>query len=178
MTLDMFKTPLHTPAHLLRDDSIYTVTASTYQQQNFMESNRRKEQWQNAFFKACQLYQWHIIAWVVLNNHYHIIMRLPEQNAASLPKLIASLHKFTARQWNVDDKQPGRKIWWNYWDTCIDSEKDFENRLKYVFWNPVKHGLVLRPEEYNFSSYRDFMTKSNTLFPIDSTIEANDVPEF
>ncbi|MEO8354303.1 MAG: hypothetical protein ABI621_00170 [Chloroflexota bacterium] len=143
-----------------------------------MEKSRRKEQWQNAFFKACELYQWHIIAWVVLTNHYHIMVRSPKQNAASLPKLIASLHKFTARQWNVDDRQPGRMVWWNYWDTCIRSEKDFGNRLNYVFWNPVKHGLVSHPEEYECSSYRDFTAKSTDLSSLGSMMEVNDVPEF
>jgi putative transposase len=178
MTPSIFKTPLHTPAHLFQDDSISMVTASTYKKHNFMESDERKEQWQNAYFKACELYQWHVIAWVVLNNHYHLMMRSPEQNGRNLPKLIASLHKFTARQWNDDDKQSGRKIWWNYWDTCIRSEKDFENRLNYVFWNPVKHGLVSQPEEYEFSNYRYFLKKAIYLSPLDPTIEVNDVPEF
>src|SRR6266498_4429286 len=109
MTSDIFKIPLHTPAHLFREDSIYMITASTYQQQVFIESDKRKDQWRNAFFKACELYQWHIIAWVVLDNHYHVILKSPERSATNLPKLIASLHKFTARQWNDEDKKPGRK---------------------------------------------------------------------
>lgn len=178
MTSDIFKTSPHTPAHLFRDDSIYMVTAVIYQRQNLIEKNSRKEQWQKAFFKACELYQWHRIAWVVLNNHYHILIRSPKQNAANLPKLIASLHQFTARQWNIDDNQPGRKVWWNYWDTCIRSEKDFEKRLNYVFWNPVKHGLVSLPDEYEFSSYRDFMAKPIYISAPDLAIEVKDVPKF
>jgi putative transposase len=178
MTADIFKTSPHTPAHLFRNDSIYMVTAVIYQRQNLIEKSNRKEQWQKAFFKACEIYQWHIIAWVVLNNHYHIMIRSPEQNATNLPKLIASLHKFTARQWNAEDRESGRKVWWNYWDTCIRTEKDFENRLKYMFWNPVKHGLVLQPEEYKFSSYRNFMEKPSYLSSLGSAMEVNDVPEF
>ena len=178
MTSDIFKTSLHAPAHLFRDDSIYMVTASTYQKQVFIASDSRKAQWRNSFFKACELYQWHIIAWVVLDNHYHIILKSPEQDVANLPQLIASLHKFTARKWNDEDGVKGRKVWWNYWGTCIRSEKDFEARLHYVFWNPVKHGLVSHPEEYAFSNYREFLQNEISLEPFDPTIEVNDVPEF
>ena len=178
MTSEIFKTSWHTPAHLFRDDSIYIVTASTYQKQVFIESDSRKAQWRNSFFKACELYQWHIIAWVVLDNHYHIIRKSPQQDVAILAQLIASLHRFTARTWNNEDGVKGRKVWWNYWDTCIRSEKDFEARLCYVFWNPVKHGLVSHPGEYAFSNYRNFLQNEISLEPFDPTIEVNDVPEF
>jgi putative transposase len=177
MTSDIFKIPLHTPAHLFREDSIYMITASTYQQQVFIESDKRKDQWRNAFFKACELYQWHIIAWDVFDNHYHVILKSPERSATNLPKLIASLHKFTARQWNDEDKKPGRKVWWNYWDSCIRSEKDFDARLRYVFWNPVKHGLVSRPEGHTFSNYGEFLQNEIPLGPFDPTVEVNHVPE-
>jgi putative transposase len=176
--MDIFKTALHTPAHLFRSDSFYIVTGSIYQKQAFIKSSERKSQWRDTFLKASELYHWHLIAWVVLDNHYHIIIKSPEQNANNLPKLIASLHKFTARQWNDEDGVSGRKVWWNYWDTCIRSEIDFDTRLRYVFWNPVKHGLVSQPEEYAFSNYKDFLNHSVPLEPLDFTIEVNDVPEF
>jgi putative transposase len=79
------------------------------------------------------------------------------ENPASLSKVIASYHKFTSRRWNDEDNFPGRKVWWNYWDTCIRSEKDYYNRLRYIFWNPVKHGLVENPEDYSFSNYQEFL---------------------
>jgi putative transposase len=99
------------------------------------------------------------------------------ENPASLSKFTASYHKFTSRQWNDDENVPGRKVWWNYWDTCIRSEKDYYNRLRYIFWNPVKHGLVDNPEDYAFSNYRDFI-KGQDGFDFSGMDEVNDVPEF
>ena len=69
----------------------------------------------------------------------------------------------------------GRKVWWNYWDTCIRAEHDYCSRLRYVFWNPVKHGLVDSPEEYNFSNYAVYLDPRFDTTGID---EVNDVPEF
>lgn len=108
-------------------------------------------QWQEAFLKAINIYEWRVIAWVVLNNHYPAMLEAPE-NPLTLGKMVASYHKFTARLWNDADKTPGRQVWWNYWDTCIRSEKDYNNRLGYIFWNPVKHGLAETIEAYPFSN--------------------------
>ena len=91
-----------------------------------------------------------------VDHHYHVIVRAPEDSAQSLPKFVASYHKFTSRQWNDADSKNGRQVWWNYWDTCIRSERDFLARFNYVNWSPVKHRVVSRPEDYLFSSYREY----------------------
>ena len=72
----------------------------------------------------------------------------------------------------------GRKVWWNYWDTCIRSESDYYTRLRYVFWNPVKHGLVSAPEEYTFSNYQEFLLQWQVEFDFTDIDEVSDVPEF
>jgi putative transposase len=177
MKSDIFKRAPNNPPHLFLPDTLYMLTASIYQNAYLIESPKRKSEWRNAFHEAAKIHKWEIIAWVVLHNHYHAIVQSPE-NVGTLSKFVGSYHKFTARQWNNDDKVNGRKVWWNYWDTCIRTEKGFENRLKYVFWNPVKHGLVSQPEEYEFSNYRDFLSRAIYLSPPDLNIEVNDVPEF
>lgn len=159
MADDVFKTAPHTPAHLFRAGAVYFVTGATYQRLPYMRSDTRKEQWLNAFRKAAEIYDWEIIAWVVLSNHYHYLARAPEESAENLPKFAASYHKFTAIQWNREDNAPGRKVWWNYWDTCMRSERDYLARLNYVHWNPVKHGIVRRMEDYAWSSYRAFLAE-------------------
>ncbi len=92
----------------------------------------------------------------MLSNHYHVIIQAPETGGHELPKLVASYHKFTARRWNDEDAQTGRQVWWNYWDTCLRSRAAYLARWNYIHWNPVRHGLVARPEDYAFSSYRQF----------------------
>ena len=171
-----FRRAPHNPPHLFRANAIYMVTASTYQGKYLLYESRRKASWRDALLKSADLYQWEVIAWVVLHNHYHAIVRSPE-DASSLSKFTASYHKFTARRWNEEDELAGRKVWWNYWDTCIRSERDYHNRVRYVFWNPVKHGLVQNAEDYPFSSYKDYLQRSEG-FEIGSTAEVDDVPEY
>lgn len=170
----IFKTALHNPPHLFVADTLYMLTASIYKKADLMRSPQRKLEWQEAFHEAAKIYQWQIVAWVILNNHYHAIVRSLE-HAGNLSKLINSYHKFTARKWNSEDGLNGRQVWWNYWDTCIRSERDYCNRLRYVFWNPVKHGLVEKPEDYRFSNYGEYLNQG---FDFEGIGEVNDVPEF
>jgi putative transposase len=119
MDEDSFKIADHTPSHLFMDNAIYIITGATYRRISYIKRDDRKKQWLSAFRHAAERYGWEIIAWIVLNNHYHTILQAPESMTNNLPKFIGSYHKFTARIWNDQDGRRGRKVWWNYWDTCI-----------------------------------------------------------
>ncbi len=175
---DIFKTAPHTPAHLFRADAIHMITGAIYQKLDLIHTAPRKAKWRDSFVKASEIYDWNIIAWVVLNNHYHALVKSPKGNATTLPKYISSFHKFTSRLWNSEDETRGRRVWWNYWDACIRNERDFLTRLKHIFWNPVKHGLVERPEDYPFSNYKEYLRSWKTGFEFSDVNEASDVQEF
>jgi putative transposase len=170
----VFKTAPHNPPHFFVAGTLYMLTGAIYGKAPLMISDQRKEEWQDAFHEAAKIYGWQIVAWVVLHNHYHAIVRSPE-DASNLSRFVNSYHKYTARKWNHEDGMSGRKVWWNYWDTCIRSEHDYCSRLKYVFWNAVKHGLVERPEEYEFSNYRAYLNTGDDFSRLN---EVNNVPEF
>ena len=171
-----FKTAPHNPPHLFVLPLVYLLTGAIYGKANLMEAPQRKVEWRDAFHEAAKIYEWQIIAWVVLHNHYHAIVRSPEL-AGSLSKFINSVHKFTARKWNREDQSRGRRVWWNYWDTCIRTDRDYYNRLRYVFWNPVKHQLAKRPEDYSFSNYGAYVAQWQEL-DFARMDEVRDVPEF
>ena len=177
MDATIFKKAPHNPPHLFLPNTLYMLTASTFQREPVMEKPERKLEWIQSFLLAAQKYAWSIFAWVVLDDHYHALVQSPD-NPHSLPKFVGSYHKFLARKWNEEDFSEGRKVWWNYWDTCVRSEMDFYNRLRYIFWNPVKHGLVQVAEEYKFSNYQEFIMKWQFEFDFTDRIEVGDVPEF
>jgi putative transposase len=172
----IFKTAHHNPPHLFVADTLYMLTASIYRKADLIKSSQRKLEWREAFYEAAKIYQWQIVAWVVLQNHYHAIVHSSEC-ANNLCKFINSYHKFTARKWNTEDEAKGRQVWWNYWDTCIRSEHDYYSRLRYVFWNPVKHGLVEKPEDYRFSNYCEYLDQLQSVGYVGMD-EVNNVPEF
>ena len=43
-----------------------------------------------------------------------------------------------------------------FWDRFVRHEKEFRERLEYMHLNPVRKGLVKRPEDWRWSSYNNF----------------------
>ena len=74
----IFKTAPYKPPHLFVADTLYMLTASIYKKADLMKVLRKVE-WRDAFHKAAKIYQWQIVAWVVLHNHYHAMFRSPER---------------------------------------------------------------------------------------------------
>jgi len=174
---DIFKRAPHNPPHLFLPKTLYMLTASTYPREHLMRSPDRKMAWLESFLKAAEIYEWRVIAWVILHNHYHAIVQSPE-TAKTLSKFTGSYHKYTSRKWNDEEESKGRQVWWNYWDTCLLSEHDYYARLRYVFWNPVQHKICNRPDEYHFSSYKEFLANWDVDFNFAKMDEVTDVPEF
>ncbi len=147
----------HAPLHLFVPNALYIVTASTLHKQRIFNSAAKLTLLQNTLFEVMLAYGWELQAWALFVNHYHFIARAPE-DGTSLKRLIQRLHSQSARLVNKIDHTPGRRVWFQYWDTCLTYEKSYYARLNYVHNNPVKHGLVSKAEQYPFCSAAWFKT--------------------
>ncbi|MEJ5251042.1 MAG: transposase [Chthonomonadetes bacterium] len=145
----------HSPLHLFVPNTFYMVTASTLHKQRLFNTPEKLGILQDTLFEVMQACGWRLQAWALFSNHYHFIAQSP-QDGVSLDRLIQHLHSQTARAINALDGTPGRKVWFQYWDTCLTYEKSYLARLNYVHYNPVKHGLVACAEQYPFCSAKWF----------------------
>ena len=152
MSGELYKVYPHNPPHLFRPQAIYMVTAATLRKRHLLDSDVKKAYFCETLFEQAAVLGWAIEAWAVLSNHYHFVAQAPEE-AITLKDLIRRVHSITAKFVNRLDKTPGRRVWYNYWDTCITYETSYHARLHYVHTNPVKHGLVARAADYPFCSY-------------------------
>ncbi|MCK4353067.1 transposase [candidate division WOR-3 bacterium] len=150
-----YKIYKHSPPHYFDSNQVYMITAATYQKIPYFKSNPNKSYLLDLLYNKFTQADWKIDAWVILDNHYHLLAQAPH-NASSLSAIIKEIHKFTAIQFNKEDNVAGRKVWWNYWDACITFESSYFARLNYIHYNPVKHGYVATPQDWNFSSYLKF----------------------
>ena len=149
-----FKKYPHNPPHLFIDGAIYFITGAILDKRHILRDDAHKEIVRAAMDKWFAHFDWQLDAWIILSNHYHLVAKA--KLAKNMPTIMARMHGGSATPLNRLDGAPGRQVWWNYWDTCIRAEADYLARFNYVHWNPVKHGIVTRPEEYAFSSYREF----------------------
>jgi REP-associated tyrosine transposase len=160
---DIYKTYLHNPPHYFVPNAMYIVTGSLLYKKRLLTDDKRKSLVLEILLERAARWSWELEAWAILENHYHFIACAPE-NALTLENLIRQLHSKTTVELNKLDKSLGRKVWHNYWDTCITHEKSYYARMHYIHINPVKHGLVENAEDYPLSSYRWFLDKVDETF--------------
>ena len=99
-----------------------------------------------------------IDAWVVLPDHMHCIWTLPagDHDFSTRWRLIKT--RFS-RGLPMGHRRPShiarqeRGIWQRrFWEHHIRDEADMAAHLHHCWFNPVKHGLVDRPEAWPYSS--------------------------
>jgi REP element-mobilizing transposase RayT len=88
-------------------------------------------------------------AYVVMSNHVHVLL----WPTALLRRITKSIKGFTAREANRILDRTGKKFWQEEsFDHVVRSEDEFYRIKRYIERNPVKAGLVKRPEEWPWSS--------------------------
>jgi putative transposase len=113
-----------------------------------------------AYREVMRRQPWITEAIVVLPEHLHCVWRLPhgDTDFAGRWQAIKSLftrqlshsQPVTARQ----RRKRERGIWQTrYWEHLIRDEADFRHHLEYIFFNPVKHGLVSQPSAWPYSTF-------------------------
>ena len=151
-----YKEWAHAPSHLFQPGAIYMITAATYKKALLFDTPQKRDFLLSALFEESERLEWRMQAWAVMANHYHFVALAPS-DADSLKTLTRRLHSRTARWVNGETGHRGRKVWHQYWDTCLTFEKSYLARLNYVHMNPVKHGIVSKATAYPWCSMAWFL---------------------
>ncbi|MBV5273142.1 MAG: transposase [Lamprocystis purpurea] len=145
----------HRPPHLYLDAQWYLLTASTFGRAPLIRADEDKRLFREVLEAKTRRFEMRLRAWVILDQHYHLLFQTPPRQR--LRRFVTELHGASAHAVNTRAGMRGRMVWENYWDTCIRTPQDWWARFNYVHGNPVKHGYVAHPGEWEFSSYRYFL---------------------
>ncbi len=150
------------------------VTAGTYGKEHRFMGDDRLTYLHDILLETVGEFHWKLEAWSVFSNHYHFIAEAPPEGSDSLRTMLRKLHSISAKWVNAKDVAAGRKVWHNYMETHIVTEKSHLARLHYVHANAVHHKRVLVPHQYPWCSAAWFERHSspariNTVygFPVD-----------
>jgi putative transposase len=106
-----------------------------------------------------------IDAIVILPDHIHIIMTLPESDVDYPTRLSLIKRRFTDAVVKLGTpvacRRNGEIALWQrrFWEHTIRDEGDFERHVDYVHFNPVKHGLVGCVCDWPYSSFHRYVRR-------------------
>lgn len=133
------------------------ITAGTFQKRPFLASDHCKGILLESLDFNAYKWGWRLLAYALLDNHYHLVMQTPPADPSRLAHIVQSAHSFSAYHFRREDPSIRGRIWWNFWDTPIDSRDSVWAHIHYVHQNPRLHGIADAPEQYAFSSYAAYL---------------------
>ena len=103
--------------------------------------------------------------YIVMPDHVHVVLQpLPIEGGNvmatrldqyhNLEDIVAGMKKHTSLEINRRSGDSGRLWETEYFDRIVRGEKDLEELIDYIHHNPVRWGLVDKPEDYRWSSLR------------------------
>jgi putative transposase len=154
----------HAPPHWNSEAGTYFITASTFHRTPVFNTPELLSLLQDHLLSSVASSGWKMQAWVVLQNHYHLLASSADEQNPCLGSWLKDLHRASAIAVNQLTKNTGRRVWMNYRETKITHQTSFLARMNYIHQNPVRHGIVSTPDAYPWSSYRWFSSNALPAF--------------
>ncbi len=152
----------------------YFFTVVTYNRRPIFSTPEAVEKLRHAFRYTLDRFPFTIVASVILPDHMHFIWTLLEESRdySTRWRLIKShfsrnwYSKRTISESESRQRKAEVDVWQRrFWEHMIRDEVDLSNHVEYIHYNPVKHGLVSSPADWEYSSFmkyvRDGMYASN-----------------
>jgi putative transposase len=130
----------------------FFVTTTVQDWERLFGSPRHKELLRDIIFKAVAKHKAHLFGYVLIPDHIHLLVEL-SGGGPSLSKFMQDVKSLSSRL-----IFPGKGTIWvpRFDDVAIYTEDQFRTKLAYIHNNPVKAGLVRRPEDYEYSSAKNW----------------------
>jgi putative transposase len=141
---------------------IYFFTVVTHRRQGFLCVPENVSLLRDAFRYVLQRHPFKIDAFVLLTDHLHCIWTLPpdDDDFSTRWRLVKSTFTRKCNPIYRDSPSSSRRrkneqaIWQRrFWEHRIRDEKDLIQHVEYIHYNPVKHGLVKTPKDWEYSSF-------------------------
>jgi len=94
-----------------------------------------------------------VYGYVVMPEHVHLLLSEPRQG--TLADAIKSLKQGVSRRLIGEAEHFWQK---RYYDFNVRNQRQFVEKLRYIYQNPVKRGLCQAAEDWEWSSYRQYAT--------------------
>jgi putative transposase len=143
---------------------LHFVTFSCYRRRANFVNDGCYSYFECALERTRRSYGMCVYAYVVMPEHVHLLVSEPERE--TLARAMQSLKQSVARTLALRAKDP----FWQarYYDFNVWSEKKFVEKVRYIHRNPVTRGLVKKPEDWPWSSFRHYLTGAEGTVEIES----------
>jgi len=142
------------PLRIEYPGAFYHLTSRGNERKDVFKSQRDREKFLSYLRSASERYQAVIHAFCMLSNHYHLLMETPNGNLSQIMRHINGAY---TTYFNVKRGRSGHLFQGRYKAILVEKDEYAKELSRYIHLNPVRAGIVEKPEKYPWSSYRYYI---------------------
>jgi len=135
-------------------------------------------------------YDFKLIGYIIMPDHIHLLIYPDQNRIKEFSNILEDFKKFTSRKLRTEMEKDKKTAWlrffrldetkrrnWKYhiWqqgydDLGVYNPKVVRTKLNYIHNNPVRKGLVEKPEDYLYSSARNYILDDQSIIRVDTEL--------
>jgi putative transposase len=144
---------------------LHFLTFSCYHRQPLFAKPEARRAFEEALERARNWYGFYVTGYVVMPEHVHLLVSEPERKA--LPIVIQMMKQAVTRR--LHTLHSDGAFWQRrYYDFNVSGERKRVEKLRYMHRNPVERGLVEKPVDWPWSSFRHYLLGEDGVVEIES----------
>lgn len=129
---------------------LYHITSRGNKKEAIYISEEDREKFLSVLGDACAKYQWLCHSYCLMTNHYHLLIETPLGN---LSKGMRYLNSVYTQKFNRSHNRIGHVLQGRYKSILVEKDSYLLELSRYIVLNPVRAGMVQKPDEWPWSSY-------------------------
>jgi REP element-mobilizing transposase RayT len=133
------------------DGALYHVFSRGQRREAIFVEDRDRERFMELLAEMVEKHGIRLHAYVLMGNHYHLLMDTPRGN---LSRAMKGLNTGYANWFKAKHRIVGSVLQGRYHAVLVDGDAYLAQVCAYIHLNPVRAGIVARPEDYPWGSHR------------------------
>jgi putative transposase len=135
--------------------AFYHIVSRGHRKENIFKSNSDKDEFLKKLKNVIFRYSIKLHAYVLMDNHYHLLLETPSGN---LSLFMHNLNTSYSNWFKTKYQIIGSIFQGRYKSILIDKDAYLLSLSYYIHLNPVRAGLVEKPEDFKYSSCAAYCT--------------------
>jgi len=131
--------------------AIYHITSRGNARQAIFIDDEDRDRFFDILSNVVERFNWLCHAYCLMENHYHLLIETLHGN---LSKGIRELNGVYTQGFNQRYRRVGHLFQGRYKAIIVEKDNHLLSLCRYVVLNPLRVGLIKKPEQWRWSSYR------------------------
>lgn len=143
------------------ENGFFHIMVQGINKRYIFKKNIDKEEYLSLLLKYKEKFKITLLAYCIMDNHAHLLIYTDE--IYEMSRYMRMVNSIFAKDYNRATDRVGYVFRDRFNSQYIDNKGYLLKCLKYIHMNPVKANIVEKPEEYNYSTYNNFLKRDGII---------------